>query len=115
MLVRSPAENNANDFAPGATTCYTKNQMVHKTAARKESTDTKDVSGPAQQTFAATLLNLTWQLAIVIIGPVWLGNWLDNRYGTHQFWTLAGVVLAMLLAITSIYIAYKALQEAQAK
>ena len=55
--------------------------MVHKTAARKESTDTKDVSGPAQQTLAATLLNLTWQLAIVIVVQ---SGWVtfDNRYGT---------------------------------
>ena len=87
--------------------------MVHKTAARSEQTDTKDVSTAKAQTLGATLLTLTWQLAIVIIGPVWLGNWLDNRYHTGQFWTLAGVTLAMFLTTVSIYAAYKALQEAQ--
>ena len=48
------------------------------------------------QSVAAIALTMSWQLLIVVVVPVWLGHWLDDRLHTDPWWTVAGLVLSLL-------------------
>lgn len=46
--------------------------------------------------FLVMVLNMTWQLAIVVVVPLVGGHWLDERYGTGPIWFLVGCGVALL-------------------
>lgn len=67
-----------------------------KQAAAKKPTTTPDEVAPLGQ-FGLALLDIGWQLAITVIGFLWLGDKADARYDTKPVFTL----IAFGLVITS--------------
>lgn len=45
--------------------------------------------------FIVMALNMSWQLAIVVIGPIVGGHYLDEYFKTTPIWTIAGFVAAL--------------------
>lgn len=45
--------------------------------------------------FLSMALNMSWQLAIVVIVPIVGGYKLDQHFRTSPWWTLAGVVVTI--------------------
>jgi Putative F0F1-ATPase subunit Ca2+/Mg2+ transporter len=75
----------------------------------------KKVSNQAGQTTAARglflsmLLNMSWQLAIVVLVPILAGVRLDKAFGTGNVYTFVGLGLAL---IGSIVVMWRAMQVA---
>jgi F0F1-type ATP synthase assembly protein I len=46
--------------------------------------------------FLVMAMNMTWQLAIVVIVPVVGGHYLDDHFGTAPLWIIVGGVIALL-------------------
>lgn len=44
-------------------------------------------------------LNMSWQLAIVVLVPIIIGVKLDKTYGTQEVWTFIGLGVALVGAI----------------
>ncbi len=49
----------------------------------------------ARQAFVVTALNMSWQLAIVVLVPVFVGVQADKHFGTGYIWTFVGLGLAL--------------------
>jgi len=52
--------------------------------------------------FASALFDLGWRLAIVVVGFLWFGNWLDRRYGTRPVFALIGFGLIVVSFIVIV-------------
>lgn len=75
------------------------NAAPKKTPPAKNGEDKKssaDLSLQAQSMFLAMALNMTWQLAIVVIVPIVGGHFLDEALGTDPWLTVIGMVVAGL-------------------
>ena len=85
--------------------CYSNREMKQAadhttTKSRIGSSSTKRASNPAhvpnpKQAFAITALNMSWQLAIVVLVPVLVGVKLDKVFGTSYIFTFIGLALAL--------------------
>ena len=85
--------------------------MEHKT--KPDSPQTPQLPTAEQQLFVGTLLNLTWQLLIVVVVPFALGAWLDNKYDKAPLFILAGTGLALTLAALVTYRNYQIITNGQ--
>lgn len=65
-----------------------------------------------QQLFVGTILSLSWQLLVVVVVPFLGGHYLDTRYHTEPWLTLAGLALALALAVLVTYRSYQTLLRA---
>ena len=63
----------------------------------------------AKQQFVAMALNMSWQLAVVVLVPVIGGVELGKKFGNPTAWTLAGLAIAF---IASGAVMWRAMQEA---
>lgn len=61
-----------------------------KKAAAKPTTGEKP---NAIGTFGITLIDIGWRLAAIVIGSIWLGQYLDNRFNAKPIFSLLSVVL----------------------
>ena len=52
---------------------------------------------------AFQLLGVGWYIALCIVLGVWLGLWIDRRFGTGIIFTLAGLGLGLIVAIYGTY------------
>lgn len=81
--------------------------------AAKKTTSIEDweksfVIKSAKRMYASAVVSLGWQLALAVLVPVIIGNWLDNRYKTGSSYTLAALILS---ACGAIYIVNKTVKE----
>ncbi len=82
--------------------CYnqTKMEKVKKTRSKLPNAEADKKQTEFEQTmyqrnlFLSMALNMTWQLALVVIIPIVGGFKLDEHFGTSPLWTIFGVVLA---------------------
>ena len=66
---------------------------------KKEETpsiDTRAVSAYQQTLFVNLALNMSWQLAIVVVVPILVGYELDQHWHTSPWLTVVGVLIAAL-------------------
>lgn len=63
-----------------------------------------------QQLFVGTVLSLSWQLLIVVVVPFLGGHFLDERYDSSPWFTLAGLLLALTMAVLVTYRGYQTLE-----
>lgn len=52
-------------------------------------------------------LNMSWQLAIVVLVPILGGYALDMRFNSLPLWTATGFVLALLSMVAVVWRQYK--------
>lgn len=75
-------------------------EKVKKTPSRPSADSAKKKQTQFEQTmyqrnlFLSMALNMTWQLALVIIIPIVGGFKLDQYFDTSPIWTIMGAVLA---------------------
>ena len=55
-------------------------------------------SGPGRQQFLVAALNMSWQLAVVVLVPVIGGVELGKKLGSPSAWTFAGLAVAFVAA-----------------
>jgi F0F1-type ATP synthase assembly protein I len=60
-----------------------------------EETDTPDESKPSLYAQAAIVAGLGFEIVGFTVAGVWLGNRLDDRFGTEPLATVLGLVLAL--------------------
>jgi F0F1-type ATP synthase assembly protein I len=51
--------------------------------------------GALRQEFYFAVLNMSWQLAIVVLVPLLLGHWADDHFHTFPLWTIVGFLVAI--------------------
>jgi hypothetical protein len=68
-----------------------------------------DQSAPQRNAFLAMALNMSWQLAVVVLVPVIGGVQLDKALSTHYLWTFIGLGLAL---VGSAAVMWRAMQTA---
>lgn len=78
-------------------------------ASTKKSKTTKEISSKQRQTFFVMALNMSWQLAIVVLGPIIGGAELDRHLGTGYALTMVGLIVAI---VASSVVVWRALQVA---
>lgn len=72
-----------------------KPQSTSHAGGSNESTPKTNIDTVAAQSlFVAMALNMSWQLAIVVIVPIVGGYWLDGYFKTAPWLLLLGVVLS---------------------
>jgi len=69
-----------------------------------------DSRGPGAA-FVAIALNMSWQLAIVLLVPVLGGHLLDTHYKTSPVWMIVGMVVALAGCIIVVRQTIQALNE----
>ena len=47
-------------------------------------------------------LGMAWQLAVVVLVPIFGGHFLDDKFNSSPVWTLIGFVVAMLLMVVVV-------------
>lgn len=87
---------------------------MEKTKAPKvtpspQNTKSKEVGKAVNPTsqFVSMALDMTWKLAIVVLLPILAGHVLADRY-SNNYYLLAGILVALMMAITVIYQSYMA-------
>jgi F0F1-type ATP synthase assembly protein I len=61
-------------------------------------TKNADQAARERSVFLVAALNMSWQLAVVVLLPVLGGRALDGRSHSSPLWTLVGFVVAVLAA-----------------
>ena len=97
--------------------CYTGVKMSKTPAHQSTSPVAKGGKKPLQfeqtpfqrQTFFVMALNMSWQLAVVVLLPVIGGAELDKHLGTRYIFTLIGLLVAV---VASSVVVWRALQTA---
>ena len=84
-------------------------------ATKPDSPKNTQLPTAEQQLFVGTLLSLTWQLLFVVVVPFLGGHFLDQRYDSKPWFTLAGLALALGLAGLVTYRNYDILLKAHNK
>lgn len=69
----------------------------------------------AKQQFVTSAVDMGWRLALVVIIPVFIGTWLDNRYNSEPSYTLASLFLATGGAVWVIFSTIKQIQSKKDK
>jgi hypothetical protein len=64
-------------------------------------------SGALRQDFYMAVLNMSWQLAIVVLLPIFVGVKLDKTFNTHETLTFIGLGVAVLGAAAVMWRAMK--------
>src|SRR4051812_39730006 len=60
-----------------------------------------------RQMFVSAALSMSWQLAVVVLVPVLVGHWLDDKFTSAPGFTIAGFVLALVLSALVLRLAMK--------
>ena len=83
--------------------CYSSREMKqaagHSTTGTRGGRQGHSAKTPKQdprQQFVAAAVTMSWQLAIVILVPVFIGVQLDKKFGTHFVCTFVGLGVALL-------------------
>lgn len=63
---------------------------------RTQSATQNQKTAAARQAFMMAALNMSWQLAIVVLVPLLFGSWLDTHFGMSPFGIIVGFILAMV-------------------
>ena len=66
-------------------------------------------SSRQQGQFVRLALTMAWQLALVVLVPVFIGVQLDKHFGTSFAWTFVGLGVAL---VGSAFVMWRALQQA---
>jgi len=69
----------------------------------------------ARALFMSSALNMSWQLAITIIVPVFIGVQLDDHFHTSPSYTLAALFLAVFMACGVVIKTLKGVKVTQAE
>lgn len=108
----------------GAVICYTTLKMSKPAAPKltppsasggagpastKKDKATKEISSKQRQTFFVMALNMSWQLAIVVLVPIIGGAELDKHLGTTYALTMVGLLVAI---VASSIVVWRSLQVA---
>lgn len=108
----------------GAVICYTTLKMSKPAAPKltppsvgsgarpaspQKSKANKDTSSKQRQTFFVMALNMSWQLAIVVLVPIIGGAELDKHLGTGYALTMVGLLVAI---VASSVVVWRSLQVA---
>lgn len=64
------------------------------------------VNTPKKEFYLA-VLTMSWQLAIVVLVPLFIGNKLDTHFNTAPLWTLVGLVLALICVALIVWRQFK--------
>lgn len=99
--------------------CYTYSVM-EKTLASKPTQSTKRgkskhdeqlsaIQSSQRSIFLTLALNMSWQLAVVVLVPILVGVKLDKVFGTHEAFTFVGLGIA---ALGSLAVMWYAMQTA---
>jgi F0F1-type ATP synthase assembly protein I len=77
-----------------------KNSVTTKRAPTDSAAAPKTENLPAtkntQMVFNSAAIGMSWQLAVVVLVPIYGGYRLDMRLHTSPLWTLVGLALAMI-------------------
>ena len=63
-------------------------------------------SGSPTTVFLAMALNMTWKLAIVVLAPILLGNWLNHKF-QNVLYLIGGITIAFIGSTLVIRGSYK--------
>lgn len=75
----------------------------------KQNDDLAKVASSQRNIFLALALNMSWQLALVVLVPILAGVKLDKVFGTHEVLTFVGLGLAV---VGSGLVIWRAMQRA---
>jgi F0F1-type ATP synthase assembly protein I len=94
--------------------------MKQGVAARVKSKNIDEVerlaaAAVAKQQFISSAVDMGWRLALVVIIPVFLGTWLDNKYHTEPSYTLASLMIATAGAVWVVASTIKLIQSKKDK
>ncbi|MBV6511249.1 MAG: AtpZ/AtpI family protein [Ignavibacteriales bacterium] len=64
---------------------------------------------------AGPYLSLGVQLAATVLLLLWGGKWLDEKYGTEPYWTLAGAFLGITVGLYNLIKTVNHLEKMQKK
>ncbi len=89
-------------------------------AAAKKTTSIEDMERSmavmaARQDFLNAALNMSWQLALTILVPVFIGTKLDAHFHSSPSYTLASLVIAVALAVAVVAKTLKGVAKNQAE
>lgn len=65
-----------------------------------------------RQAYYGAVLNMSWQLAVVVLVPVLGGHWLDGHYHTAPLWLLVGFGIAIAGMVLTVWRQYRNLSPA---
>lgn len=60
-------------------------------------------SRSARNAFFVMTLNMSWQLAIVVVVPLALGAWLDQKFDTGNLWVFVGLAVALVASTAVVW------------
>lgn len=79
-------------------TSLSSNGHAHAATTKKhgiDSSDAEHAKSAARQQFVGAALNMSWQLAVVVLVPIFAGVQLDKHFDMVPVWTIAGFVVAV--------------------
>jgi hypothetical protein len=82
---------------------------VHLPHKEPEAPASSATSGTKATAVAVLALNMSWQLLIVVVGPVSAGHWADGHFGISPWCTVAGMILSLVGMVTVVKLTLKQL------
>ncbi|MEK7602713.1 MAG: AtpZ/AtpI family protein [Patescibacteria group bacterium] len=94
--------------------------MKQGVATRVKSTDVDEIErlaamAVAKQQFVASAIDMGWRLALVVIIPVIIGTWLDNKFKSEPSYTLAALMIATGGVVWVVAVTIKQVQTKRGK
>jgi hypothetical protein len=81
-----------------------KTTAVHQsTTPAQDAKHTAEGSTTARRNFLVAALNMSWQLAIVVIVPIAAGAQLDKHLQAGNLWVFGGLALAAMLSTAIVW------------
>lgn len=90
-------------------------QPAHHTPTTVRGDSTSVASTASRPTekrqFVAAALDMSWQLAVVVLVPIFAGVQLDKHFGTEPSWMIAGFIVAAVGFGTVVWKAFSAFNQ----
>lgn len=67
-------------------------------------------SDAGKRAFIATTLNMSWQMAVAFLVPVFLGTMADKKFDAEPIWTIVGFAIALASVTLIVWRQMKLLQ-----
>jgi F0F1-type ATP synthase assembly protein I len=87
--------------------CYSMGKMkttaVSSTSGKTPTTTKSEVPNKGRSAFFALAIDMSWKLALVILGPIIGGTYLDNALETAPLFTVIGLLMAVVGSIAVMW------------
>lgn len=76
---------------------------ISQSVKNKKISKNTDVSNLSSSLFMSSAISMSWQLAVTVLVPLFVGVFIDEHFKTSPLWTLIGLLVGILMGIIVVW------------